>query len=31
MPTIITTTKSSIKVKPLLMAVPERLDRDVIC
>ena len=31
MPTIITTTKSSIKVKPLLMAFPQGLAWDVIC
>jgi len=31
MPTIITTTKSSIKVNPLLMADPGRLDWEIIC
>ena len=30
-PTIITTTRSSIKVKPLLMADPERLDCEMAC
>jgi hypothetical protein len=31
MPTIMTTTKSSIKVNPPLVAVPQRLDLEVIC
>lgn len=30
-PTIITTTRSSIKVKPLVMADPERLDCEMAC
>ena len=31
MPTIMTTTKSSIKVNPLVMGDPERLDLEMIC